>query len=73
VQTELDRFFAMLHNQAELVRCASAQALSKARQNLPHTVFTDLTQHLLALVDSTSACRAGMGCVWWPPTRAMCG
>jgi Transposase DDE domain len=51
VQTELDRFFAVLHNQAEPVRCASAQALSKARQNLPHTVFTDLTQHLLALVE----------------------
>jgi hypothetical protein len=51
VQTELDRFFAVLHNQAELVRGASAQALSKARQNLPHTVFTDLAQHLLALVE----------------------
>jgi hypothetical protein len=41
----------VLHNQAELVRGASAQALSKARQNLPHTVFTDLTQHLLTLVE----------------------
>ncbi|MPW23401.1 IS4 family transposase [Paraburkholderia sp. CNPSo 3157] len=51
VQTELDRFFAVLRNQAELVRCVSAQALSKARQNLPHIVFTDLTQHLLALVE----------------------
>ncbi|MFM0212579.1 hypothetical protein PQQ96_34880 [Paraburkholderia sediminicola] len=38
VQTELDRFFAVLHNQAELMRGASAQALSKARQSLPHTV-----------------------------------
>jgi hypothetical protein len=41
----------VLHNQAELVRGASAQARSKARQNLPHAVFTDLTQHLLTLVD----------------------
>jgi hypothetical protein len=51
VQTELDRFFAVLRNQAELVRRVSAQALSNARQNLPHTVFTDLTQRLLALVE----------------------
>jgi hypothetical protein len=51
VQTELDRFFAVLHNQAELVRRVSAQALSKARQNLPQTVFVDLTQRLLALVE----------------------
>ncbi|MGF6872679.1 hypothetical protein OKW35_002151 [Paraburkholderia sp. MM5477-R1] len=51
MQTELDRFFAVLHNQAELVRGASAQALYKARQNLPHTVFTDLTRHLLALAE----------------------
>jgi hypothetical protein len=51
VQTELDHFFAVLRNQAELVRCVSAQALSKARQNLPNIVFTDLAQHLLALVD----------------------
>ena len=51
VQTELDRFFAVLRNQAELVRGVSAQALSKARQNLPHTVFTDLNQRLLALVE----------------------
>lgn len=29
----------------------SAPALSKARQNLPYTVFTDLTQRLLALVE----------------------
>jgi hypothetical protein len=50
VQTELDRFFAVLRDQAELVRGASAQALSKARQNIPLAVFTDLTQHLLALV-----------------------
>jgi hypothetical protein len=50
-QTELDRFFAVLREQAELVRGVSAQALSKARQNLPHTVFTDLTRHLLALVE----------------------
>jgi hypothetical protein len=51
VQTELDRFFAVLHNQAELVRRVSAQALSKGRQNLPQTVFVDLTQRLLALVE----------------------
>lgn len=51
VQTELDRFFAVLRNQAELVRCVSAQALSKARQNLPYAVFTDLTRHLLELVE----------------------
>jgi hypothetical protein len=51
VQTELDRFFAVLRNQAELVRRVSAQALSKARRNLPHMVFTDLNQCLLALVE----------------------
>ncbi|MBB6582008.1 IS4 family transposase [Ralstonia solanacearum] len=50
VQTELDRFFGVLRNQADLVRSVSAQALSKARQNLPLVVFTDLTQHLLGLV-----------------------
>jgi hypothetical protein len=50
VQTELDRFFAVLSNQAELVRRVSAQALSKARQHLPLAVFTDLSAHLLHLV-----------------------
>lgn len=51
VQTELDRFFAVLRNQAELVRAVSAQALSKARQHLPHTVFGDLNRRLLLLVE----------------------
>lgn len=48
--TVLDRFFAVLRNQAELARCVSAQALSKARQHLPAAVFADLTQHLASLV-----------------------
>ncbi|MEM5331727.1 hypothetical protein VSR34_34980 [Paraburkholderia sp. JHI2823] len=43
-------FFAVLRNQAEPVRCVSAQALSKARLNLPHGIFLDLDTHLLALV-----------------------
>jgi hypothetical protein len=51
VQTELDRFFAVLRNQAELVRTVSAQALSKARQHLPLTVFADLNRCLLSLVE----------------------
>ncbi|WP_392843396.1 hypothetical protein [Burkholderia ambifaria] len=38
VQTEFDRFFVVVHNQAELVQGASVPALSKARQSLPHTV-----------------------------------
>ncbi|WP_062613064.1 hypothetical protein [Caballeronia calidae] len=41
----------MLYNQGELVRGANAQALSKAWQNLQHTAFTDLTQHLLTLAE----------------------
>jgi hypothetical protein len=63
VQTELARFLAVLRNQAELARCASAQALSEARQTLPHAVFTDLTRHLLSSLNSTSSYRAGMVCV----------
>jgi hypothetical protein len=51
VQTELDRFFAVLRDQADLVRSVSAQALSKARQHLPHAVFRDLNDHLLTLVE----------------------
>ena len=51
VQTELDRFFAVVQDQADLVRGVSAQALSKARQHLPVAVFTELMQRLLELVD----------------------
>jgi hypothetical protein len=51
VQTELDRFFAVMNNQAQLLRCVSAQALSKARKNLPATVFCDLNARLLALLE----------------------
>jgi hypothetical protein len=51
VQTELDRFFAVVHSRADLVRGVTAQALSKARQHLPVAVFTELMQHLLELVD----------------------
>ncbi|WGS41954.1 hypothetical protein LFL97_19940 [Burkholderia sp. JSH-S8] len=51
VQTELDRFFAVLCDQAEVVRTVSAQDLSKARQHLPYTVFDDLKARLLTLVE----------------------
>jgi hypothetical protein len=50
VQTGLDHFFAVVQNQADLVRRVSAQALSKARRHLPVAVFNDLSQHLLGLV-----------------------
>lgn len=39
----------MLGNQAELIRRVSAQALSKARQNLPFAVFNDLNDRLIQL------------------------
>jgi hypothetical protein len=51
VQNELNAFFAHLANQADLVRLASAQAFSKARQNFSFTAFDQLNAHLLTLVD----------------------
>lgn len=50
VQNELNAFFANLANQADLVRKASAQAFSKARQGFSATAFTLLNDRLLGLV-----------------------
>ncbi|MBK3844706.1 IS4 family transposase, partial [Paraburkholderia aspalathi] len=50
VQTGLDHFFAVVRNQADLVRQVTAQALSRARKHLPVAVFDDLSQCLLELV-----------------------
>ncbi len=52
VQNELNAFFAHLANQADLLRLASAQAFSKARQNFSFTAFDQLNAHLLGLIDS---------------------
>lgn len=51
VQNELNAFFAHLANQADLVRCVSAQAFSKARRNLSHQAFDALNARLLGLVE----------------------
>ena len=51
IQTELDCFFAMLIDQAELIRRVSAQAVSTARQHLPFSVFTDLNDQLLTSIE----------------------
>lgn len=59
-----------------MVQRASAAALSKTRQNLSHAVFTDLTRHLLALVEQHIGMprwHVGIDYVLRPPTRAMCG
>ncbi|CAB3801676.1 hypothetical protein LMG28690_05425 [Paraburkholderia caffeinilytica] len=67
-----------------MVQRASAAALSKTRQNLSHAVFTDLTRHLLALVEqhigmprwhvgTLARWHVGIDYVLRPPTRAMCG
>ncbi|MEX3612551.1 MAG: transposase, partial [Burkholderia gladioli] len=51
VQIELDRFFAVLAGQAELIRRVSAQALSKVRKHLPLEVFSELNDQLLAIIE----------------------
>lgn len=55
VQNELNAFFSHLDNQADLMRRVSAQAFSKARQNLSHTVFSRLNARLMALVQGLRA------------------
>lgn len=50
VQNELNAFFAHLANQADLMRCASAQAFSRARQHFSAQAFDLLNAKLLALV-----------------------
>jgi hypothetical protein len=50
VQSELNAFCAHLDNQADLIRLASAQAFSKARQQFSHRAFFRLNQTLMRLV-----------------------
>lgn len=50
VQNELNALFGHLANQADLLRQASAQAFSKARQHFSHTAFAALNTRLMALV-----------------------
>ena len=50
VQNELNAFFGSLANQADLVRQASAQAFSKARQGFSAAAFTQLNDRLLSLI-----------------------
>lgn len=51
VQNELNAFFAGLANQADLIRQASAQAFSKARQGFSAVAFTQLNDRLLSLIE----------------------
>lgn len=50
VQNELDAFFAQMGQSTALLRTVSAQAFSKARQNLAWTAFTRLNDYLLELI-----------------------
>ena len=52
VQNELNAFFAHLANQADLLRCVSAQAFAKARQKFSHLAFAKLNERLLSLAGS---------------------
>jgi hypothetical protein len=48
VQSELDRFFQVLHGKTVALREVSAAALTKARRKLSHTAFIELNQCLMA-------------------------
>ena len=50
VQAELDGFFALLANRTRLLRVVSAQAFSKARQQIRADVFERVNRVLLDLV-----------------------
>ena len=52
VQNELNAFFAHLENQADLLRGASAQAFSQARQRFSARAFALLNDRLLSLVET---------------------
>jgi hypothetical protein len=48
VQSELDRFFQVLHSKTVALREVSAAALTKARRKLSHTAFIELNRCLMA-------------------------
>ena len=52
VQSELDRFFANLRNRADSLRVVSAQAFCKARYQISASVFAEVNQKLMALVEA---------------------
>lgn len=51
VQSELDRFFANLINNADSARVVSAQAFCRARLKISALVFTQINHQLMALVE----------------------
>jgi hypothetical protein len=51
VQSELDQFFANLHNRANSVREVTAQAFSQARYKISALVFGEVNQELIRLAE----------------------
>ena len=51
VQSELDGFFANLHNRADSVRQVTAQAFSQARYKISALVFGEVNQELIRLAE----------------------